>query len=335
MFGGILLPKKIIFGCRIARAIQAKESSGVTEARGQDGKPFGRELVLASYEHVNWKTAMDIALEVERLGYDSLILPDHLMLGRERLEAWTSMTALGALTKKVRLGHLVCCASYRGAPTIFAKQVATLDIITGGRFDLGIGAGYEQFEFEAYGIPWYHYKKRIAMLDEYLDVLKLMWTKETISYDGKFFKVKNAICEPKPIQKPYPPIIVGGSGPSTLKVAAKHANWINVSGPIENCLKSIKIVEEHCKAIGRDPSEIQKSWGEWAAVFETEKELKKMEDTIKTSPGTWCGTPEQYIERIQKYIDIGVTYITPRFVDLPSNKSMTLFAKKVIPHFRK
>ncbi len=325
---------KITFGCRIARVIQAKDASGETQARGMNGKPFGRELVMESYEHINWKSVVDTALEVERLGYDTLILPDHMMLGRERLESWTTMTALGALTKKIRLGHLVLCAYYRGRPTVFAKQVATLDLITNGRFDLGIGAGYEQVEFEAYGIPWYPYKRRVAELDEYLDVLKLMWTEDTINYDGKFFKVKNAVCEPKPVQKPYPPINVGGSGPSILKVAAKHANWVNVGGNPEKCKETIKRLEDSCKAVGRNPDEIGKSWGDWCALFENERELQKMEDFVKASPGTWCGTPEQYVDKIQKYVDIGVTYITPRFVDLPSWKSMTLCAKRVMPHFK-
>ncbi|UCH38000.1 MAG: LLM class flavin-dependent oxidoreductase [Candidatus Bathyarchaeota archaeon] len=325
---------KILFGCRISRIIQVRDPSGITKARSQEGGAYQRELVLYPYDHVEWNAVKDTAFEVESLGYDSLILPDHLMLGKERLEAWTTMAALGALTKTIRLLHLVLCASYRGPPTIFAKQSATLDFITNGRFDLGIGAGYEQVEFEAYGIPWRPYRRRIAELDEYLDVVKLMWTQDEVNYDGQYYKVKGAYTAPKPVQKPHPPIVVGGYGKPTLKVAAKHANWINVSGEIANCKRSIRIVEEHCQSIGRDPSEISKSWGEWAALFEDEDDLKKNDAFIKTSPSTWCGTPEQYVDRIQEYVDLGVSYITPRFVDLPSKKSIRLFAERVIPQFK-
>ena len=127
---------------------------------------------------------------------------------------------------------------------------------------------------------------------------------------------------------------MGTTGGGLWKTEDGGANWINVSGEIANCKRSIRIVEEHCQSIGRNPSEINKSWGEWAALFEDEDDLKKNDAFIKTSPSTWCGTPEQYVDRIQEYVDLGVSYITPRFVDLPSKKSIRLFAERVIPQFK-
>jgi len=333
------MKNKVKFGARISRTITTRAPSGITNGLREDGKSFDREIVIGPpYPHVNWKVVKEVALEVERLGFDSLIVPDHLMLGTERFEAWTILSALGAITSRVRLGHLVLCYAYRGLPSIFAKQFATLDHITNGRLELGIGAGYEKKEFEAYGVGWRSGRRRVAELDEFLDILKLMWIEDEINYNGKYYKVKNAICEPKPIQKPYPPIILGGKGREILKVAAKHANWVNLTGgglvTSEDIYRVLGILEKHCDSIGRDPSEIGKSWGEWVAFFEDEKDLKKNEEIIKKSPRTWCGTPEQYVDRIQEYLDLGITYITPRFVDLPINKSMVLFSERVMPRFR-
>ena len=284
----------IKFGCRISRLISTRPHSGIVEGFRENGKPLDRELVIYPYEHLEWNKIEETVKYIEHLGYDSIIVPDHLMTGVEKFESWTILSALGSITKKIRLGALVLCYAYRGLPSIFAKQVVTLDHITNGRLDLGLGAGYEKQEFNAYGVGWRPAKQRISELDEFLNVLKLMWTEDVINYKGKYFEVNNAICEPKTIQKPYPPIIIGGNKRLILKVAAKHADCVNIStNNINDIVKTLKILDEHCESIGRDPKKIEKSWGEWVALFENEKELMKNEDIIKKSPNTWCGTPEQ------------------------------------------
>jgi alkanesulfonate monooxygenase SsuD/methylene tetrahydromethanopterin reductase-like flavin-dependent oxidoreductase (luciferase family) len=332
------MKNEIKFGVRISRALATRDTSGFVKGIGVNRKPFDREIVIYPYEHVSWNAIKETVLEAECLGYDLINISDHLMLGKERFEAWTLQSAIGAITKKIRLGQTVLCYAYRGLPSIFAKQVATLDNITGGRLDIGMGCGYEKNEFEAYGLVFPATKIRIAQLNEYLDILKLMWTESIINYQGKYYNIKNARSEPKPIQKPYPPIMIGANRKLMLRLAAKHANIVNfekeTADTIDVIKKRIRILEEACDSIGRDPSEIIKSWGEWVVLFEDENEVKKMDSFIKMSPRTWCGLPEEYIERIKEYIEIGISYITPRFMDLPNKNSLKLFAEIVIPHFR-
>ena len=325
--------RRIEFGCSVTRAATVVPREGLTHSVRDDGRPVRRQLVLTPYDHLDWNKVKENALESERLGYDSVGISDHFV-PPERFEAWTTIAALGALTSKIRISQHVLCVFFRGNPAVFARQVATLDVITGGRLNLGLGAGYNQTEFEAYGIPFPKPGVRIQMLKEYVEILKRMWTEKRVTYQGKFYTVRDAECGPKPLQ-PHIPITIGGRKPKILRVAAEHADWVNVFNiTLEEYREVIKILEEQCHIVGRDPKEIGLSWGEWLVLLPNRQEVERLKEKLETSPQTWHGTPQEYVERLRKFVDIGITEIGPAFMDQPDMTTMRLFAKEVIPAFR-
>lgn len=176
------------------------------------------------------------------------------------LDGWTLLGALAAATRRVRLGLMVGCNEYR-YPAVLAKIATTVDQVSNGRLDMGLGAGWFEAEYNMYGIPFPLPAQRIRELDEACQILKLLWTQELADFDGKYYKLEAARHEPKPIQKPYPPIVIGGGGEKmTLRVVAKHANvWNFGGGTPEEALRKSHILDEHCAAIGRDPGTIVRS----------------------------------------------------------------------------
>ncbi len=169
------------------------------------------------------------------------------------LEGWTTLAALAAETSRIRLGLMVTGNTYRH-PAILASIAATVDIISKGRLDIGIGAGWNEYEHESMGIPLYAPGERIRRLDESCQILKGLFTQDLTTFDGRYYQLKDARREPKPVQQPYPPLLIGGSGEKlTLRVVAKHANiWNFVAGPVEEFQRKLGILQEHCDAVGRD-----------------------------------------------------------------------------------
>src|SRR6266480_7322936 len=176
------------------------------------------------------------------------------------LEGWTLLAALAARTDRLRVGVMVTGNTYRH-PAVLAKMGATVDVISHGRLDFGIGAGWNELECSMYGIPLYAPGERIRRLGEACEVVKKLWTETVANFDGKYYQLKDARCEPKPVQKPYPPFVIGGSGEQlTLRVVAQYADiWNFVGGSIDIFRHKIEVLEEHCEAVGRDPSEIERS----------------------------------------------------------------------------
>src|SRR5579863_7944452 len=176
------------------------------------------------------------------------------------LEGWSLITALAALTRRLRVGLMVTGNTYRH-PAVLANIGATVDIISHGRLDFGIGAGWNELESNMYGIPLYTPGERIRRLGEACEVIKRLWTETVANFDGKYYQLKDARCEPKPVQKPYPPFVIGGSGEQlTLRVVAQYANvWNFVGGSVETLRHKLEVLAGHCAAIGRDPSTIELS----------------------------------------------------------------------------
>jgi F420-dependent oxidoreductase-like protein len=205
------------------------------------------------------------------------------------MEGWTLLGALAAATSRVRLGLMVGCNGYR-YPAVLAKIATTVDRVSGGRLDMGLGAGWFELEYRMYGIPFPPAAQRIHELDEACQVLKLLWTQELSDFEGKYYSLQQARHEPKPVQSPYPPLVLGGGGEKlTLRVVAKHADIYNMGGgtPEEVAHKN-RVLDEHCAAIGRDPSEIRRS---------TQFYLQE--------PAEVNGLRE----RLESYIEIGVDHI--------------------------
>jgi F420-dependent oxidoreductase-like protein len=176
------------------------------------------------------------------------------------LEGWTLTTALAQATTRLRLGLLVTGNVYRH-PAVLANMAATTDIVSNGRLELGIGAGWNQEECDAYGIELPPLRERFDRFDEALEVIVGLLTNETTTFEGRYYQLRDARCEPKPVQRPHPPILIGGSGPKrTLRAAARWAqHWNHAGAPVEQWKRSRDILHEHCAAIGRDPSEIMTS----------------------------------------------------------------------------
>lgn len=176
------------------------------------------------------------------------------------LEGWTVLAALAAQTSRLRLGLMVAGNTYRH-PAVHAHMAATVDVISNGRLDFGVGAGWNEYEHESMGIPLYAPGERIRRLGEACEITKRLWTQHLTDFDGRYYQLSQARLEPKPVQKPYPPIVIGGGGEQlTLRVAARYADIWNFTGPdVETFRHKVRVLHEHCAAIGRDPAEIELS----------------------------------------------------------------------------
>jgi F420-dependent oxidoreductase-like protein len=289
----------------------------------------------------------NIVLECERLGYDSVWLDDHLMFRKSPvLECWTTIAALSAITAKIRLGTMVLCNSFRN-PALLAKMAATLDVISNGRLEFGIGAGVQRDEHVAYGMPFLKPCDRIGRMKEAVEIIKKLWTQEKANYQGKYYTVKEAVCEPKPLQKPHPPITVGGGGEKlTLKVTAQHAdrcNWGYVPS-LETYKHKLDVLESHCKAVGRDFHEIEKSCWLGGQIFIVPNQKELDEKVLQLKPKNvslkefkklnFIATPDECRQKIRQYTSLGVTYFMLFFGDLPSVSGVRLFAKAVVKEMK-
>jgi alkanesulfonate monooxygenase SsuD/methylene tetrahydromethanopterin reductase-like flavin-dependent oxidoreductase (luciferase family) len=278
----------------------------------------------------------NMVLECERLGYHSIHVDDHLAFGKKPIfECWTSLSALSAYTTRIRLGT-----------TVLAKMAATLDVISNGRLDLGIGAGVQESEHTAYGITFPEPNIRIERLKEAVIILKKMWTEEKATFTGKHYRINNAICEPKPVQKPHPPITIGGSGEKlTLRIQAQYADRIDWGylPTLELYTHKLQILQDYCNTTGRDFQEIQKStWlGGQIFIAENEKELNMKIQHFKPKNVTLdtfkklhlVGTPGEFMQKIQQYTDLGVTHFMLFFGDFPCMEGMRIFAEKVLKKY--
>ena len=294
-----------------------------------------------------WEDARSIATLCEASGFDSLWAVDHLFSipnpEDSLLEGWTEITAIAAITERIRVGHLVLCMNYRH-PALLAKMAATLDQISGGRFILGLGCGWHAEEAQAYGIPFPPVRTRLAQLEEGISLIKAMWKDTPAEFFGEKFQVENAYCLPRPTQQPHPPILVGGGGEKVLlRIVAAHAQiWNNLGIDQPNLAHKTRILAEHCDALGRDFGEIEISQQTTAAIGATEAEAGKarakiLEDLPFLGGGAdWviAGTPDQCIERVQKTIDAGATTLLLNFGRNPNPEILQMFAETVIPAFR-
>ena len=310
--------------------------------------PQGWKMELAGIQGAaaQWKTAVDIATLAEGLGYDSIWVYDHFHnvpkpAHESVFECWTTIAAISQKTSRIRLGQMVGCNSYRN-PGLLAKITSTVDVISDGRLDWGIGAGWYESEYKGYGYEFAKPSDRIGMLKETVEIVKSMWTNAETTYDGKFYKMSRAQCDPKPLQQPTPPVWIGGGGEQlTLKVVAQHADVSNFGSSLEEFVKKRSILQTHCAAIGRDEDSIRKTISSEVFIRETEKEIIEAgsKNLWGESAESWrskalVGTPDQVSEKIQKYLDAGCTGFIPWCPDYPSTETLELFAKKVIPHFR-
>jgi F420-dependent oxidoreductase-like protein len=256
-------------------------------------------------------------------------------------ECWTALAAISQRTSRIRLGQMVGCNSYR-QPSLLAKITSTLDVVSGGRLDWGIGAGWYENEYRGYGYEFPAARDRIGMLRECVEIVRSMWTQPETSFDGTYYKLHRANCDPKPLQQPHPPIWIGGGGEQlTLRVVARFANCSNFGGKPQEWERKRDILRNHCRAVGRDADEIRMTWGPEVFLRETEAEIAEGgtrslwgEPYESWREGNLVGTPEQVCEKIQRYVELGCRGFTPWCSDYPDTTTLELFAAKVMPEFR-
>lgn len=306
---------------------------------------FGVVLhVSASY--ANWDTFLTITKKAEQLGYDSVWVSDHFISPSGRpygLEAWTVLCALASSTRKIRLGTYVLCNQFRH-PSLLAKMASTLDNISKGRLELGVGAGWFRKEHLAFGFGWSKRPGRIERLRETIGIMKKLWTENQVSYDGKYFQLKDATLEPKPLQKPCLPVWIGGNSSDIRKVVSELGDgWIPVLPTPNQLAQGVFQIKDTMKHLGRDPQMLRVAYGGsgCALVAENEQLVKELAEplirSMKKPEGELAcliGTPEQCIQKIEQYQKAGAQKVVAGFYDFPSLKGLELFARTVIPHFK-
>lgn len=305
------------------------------------------------FEGLPAREAFDAMLSAARLaetlGYDSVWLYDHFHSipppprAIPVFECWTGMMALAQATERVRIGQMVTCAPYRNAAYL-AKVSACIDVASNGRLEMGLGAGWYWDEFNAYGYGFPEPRERIGYLRDTVEILTRMWSQERATYEGRYASVKDAFCDPKPVQSPRPPIWVGGAGEKlTLRVTARFADYANFGGKPHEFARKRDILHEHCRAVGRDPAEITLTLHQDCLIAPDEASLARK---IEAHPSLWneatdsyalghlVGTPERIVERMQEYATLGAGGFVLWFPDYLSMEGLELFAREVAPAVR-
>lgn len=312
--------------------------------------PQGWKLEYGGWDAAEaWARSVELAQLAERVGYDHLWVYDHVETVPRReathcFEAFTMLAALSQVTERAELGQLVTCASYRN-PGLLAKEAACVDVYSGGRLILGIGAGWYEREYEAYDYEFRRPGERLAVLDETLQVIPRLWSEETVTFSGTYVHLDGAFCDPKPVRAPRPPIWVGGGGEKvTLRIAAQHADATNWQVGLGAFVHKSAVLAEHCDALGRDFATITRTHGPDCRLFDTEADLATWLD----SPGggqlwgrtpheeyvrdNFVGTVEQVTEKVQAYVDAGCAAFVLWFRDFPSSESLERFHAEVVPN---
>jgi F420-dependent oxidoreductase-like protein len=266
-----------------------------------------------------------LAGTAEEIGLDSFWLSDHLHqnpgVGRPEdpmLDSWTTLPTIAAATKKIRLGTMVTANTSR-PPSLLAKIAATVDVLSNGRVFMGIGAGNQAQEAEAYGIPFPGVPERLGRLREAVQIIQKLWTQDYTTFDGKYYHVKGAICNPKPIQKPRPQILIGGGGEKvTLRIVARYADACNVfAGTPEAYKAKLDVLKEHCKAVGRDYGSIVKTKGGRVVVgMDGAAIRRRVEERVKDPQWRQTmiyGSYDDVIKRIGEFKDVGLEYLIAGF----------------------
>jgi len=310
--------------------------------------PIGRRLELRDIPlpHTKWLATTAAAQRAEELGYDSVWVYDHLHNVPEPshetvFESWSVLAAISQHTQRIRLGHMVACNLFRPPPLV-AKMAATLDVISGGRLEFGLGAGWDEGELRAFGYDFPSPRERLDRLTEAIQVIRTMWTEADATYDGTHYRLAGAQCDPKPRQQPNPPIWIGGAGEKrTLRIVAEHADCSNFGGTPDEWAHKCEVLATHCGDVGRDFDTILRSWEHDCFIRESPADVDAVGslDIWGADPATWreanlVGTPEQVCDRIQRYVDAGCGAFVIWPSDYPSHETLTLFAQRVIPEFR-
>ncbi len=280
-----------------------------------------------------WMEALEVSLPRFAGHFRSLWMTDHFFWEDEpTYEAWTTLCYLAARFPQFEVGPIVLGQSYRN-PAMLAKMGATLQTLTKGRFIMGIGAGWKEDEYQAYGFPFPTAGVRLDQLEDTLEILKRLWTVPgKVTYHGKRYEIIDAYNEPKP--SPVPPILVGGGGRRTMMLAARYADWWNLpDANIAKYTEHLAILKEHCAKIERDPATLRLTWFGRLSVGKTEQEAQVRAGKW-TKDNAFVGTPQQVVEMMQPFIEAGVDYFMFEIQGLPNPDVTGMVLEDVLPKIK-
>ena len=270
-----------------------------------------------------WNTIITSAKNIEELNYESIWVYDHFHTVPKptqdpTFECWTLMSALSQTTEKVRLGQMCTCNSYRN-PSYLTKVASNIDVMSNGRLEYAIGAGWYDHEYKAYGYEYPSDGERLKMLEESLIIYKLMTTEEEPKFEGKYYSIDGAINQPKPIQKPYPPLWVCGGGEKvTLKLLAKYGDYGNWDVDVEGFIHKSNVLKQHCENEGRDFTEIGRTLHTNVLIANSEDELKTKISKLSTYTNIpedyyfnrpLIGTKDKVFDTINQFKEAGCSYL--------------------------
>lgn len=312
---------------------------------------FGKTEFGAYFPQLNFsfQEIRDRVLLADKLGYSSVWFYDHMYPpGFPKLagfEGWTLISALAAMTDSIRLGHLVLCNGFR-PPALLAKMAVTLDVISDGRLDLGIGTGSNEQEHHMFGYEFPSVRERTERLAEAIQLIKLIFTEELANFSGKYYSLQNAPSMPRPVQKPHPPIMVGGGGEKlTLPVVARHADvWNCPTYSLHDLERKIEVLRGECNKIGRDFDTLRISEEAVLVLAPTKEKLQEELATARRrfggggwglDDGGFIGTPDEVIAQLKAKEALGVSLFMFFFHDRGKPETLELFAREVAPEFAK
>jgi F420-dependent oxidoreductase-like protein len=295
-----------------------------------------------------WPEYLRAVRTVEELGFDTVWNFDHMLSpagdpADPCFETWTTLSAMAACTSRIGVGALVNGVLYRD-PATLAKSAAMVDHISGGRLQFALGAAWNEPEFRAYGLPFPSLGERMSRLEETLEIVKMLWTQARTTYQGRYYTIADAPCEPKPLQQPYPPIMIGGTGRRTLRLTAKYAGIWNGIGTPASIADAIETLRASCAEIGRELSEIELTVHPPQLVIAPTNEAaeaKAREITgslgldFEEERDSWLiGSPDAVRAQIQRYADLGITHWIIGAGAPFDLEGLRLFAGEVLPAFR-
>jgi len=290
---------------------------------------------LDKQRRATFSADLNRALDLVTGHFDSAWIIDHLQFGTDdMLEGVTALSYMAALHPQLTFGHSVLCQSFRN-PALLAKMGATLHFLSGGRFILGIGAGGNAEEHRAYGYDFPPGGVRVEQLEETLQIIKALWTKETATFAGRYYHVIDAHCEPKP--DPLPLVMVGAFKPKMLRLTAQYTDWWNVSSTgIEGYRRMAEACDRACAEVGRDPATLRRTWCGGCVCAPTLAEAEAIAgDRYSTNSAVddfdFVGTPQQIITQMRPFIDMGVDYFIVDCGGFPNLTTLELLINEVVP----
>jgi F420-dependent oxidoreductase-like protein len=288
-----------------------------------------------------YETMTRVAQTADETGFTSAWLVDHFHTIPQpsqevTFECWMSTAALARDTKNIRIGQMVACNGYRN-PALLAKMASTVDVLSHGRLNFGIGAGWYEHEYRAYGYDYPDAPTRLRYLREAVQVILAMWTQEEAVFEGKYYQVRGAINQPKGVQKPHIPLLIGGGGEQvTLKLVAQYGDACNVSGDLDTIKHKFDVLKQHCEKVGRDYNSIHRTSGTVCAIADTDEEaLASLPEFARARYGnaindTLVGSPDTIRKRIAAYEEAGVQELIVRFANPTDLAAIRRFAQEFI-----